>query len=72
MKKLLVLGLIGTCLLGLLGCPGGDAPKANEKQKAEIDRIMKEGIGAPGDNQAGGAAGQPTPNSVAPPDSSTP
>ncbi|MCW5943092.1 MAG: hypothetical protein KIS66_12730 [Fimbriimonadaceae bacterium] len=72
MKKLLALGLIGLCTLGLLGCPGADAPKANEKQKAEIDRIMKEGIGAPGDNKAGGTAEAQTPNNVAPPDSSTP
>lgn len=58
MRSLILLMGAFVVVAGFAGC-GPDVRQIEEKDKANLDRLAKEGIGAPGDAGKEGAAGQP-------------
>lgn len=53
-KKLLLAILAALPLVSVVGCGAGDESKATEEEKANIDRLVREGI-KEGDIAGGGA-----------------
>ncbi|MBW7928716.1 MAG: hypothetical protein H3C58_11675 [Fimbriimonadaceae bacterium] len=66
MKRWTLALALGFATVALVGC-SAEEPKATPKDKENIDKIMKEGIGAPQDAQGGAQ-----PGTAAPPDQSDP
>ncbi|MFQ3586648.1 MAG: hypothetical protein SNJ76_03145 [Fimbriimonadaceae bacterium] len=45
--RLLIVCGFAICLAGLTGCSAGNAGKASETDRANIERLAREGVGAP-------------------------